>query len=77
MKTPSIRPAILVLMALALSATTISSIANGNETAISAGEHIGGAILVSWFAVRVVGHLVDNYRTAAVRRNQQRHTPRQ
>jgi hypothetical protein len=77
MKTPSIRPAILVLIALALSAPTISSVAAGNEPAIPAGEHIGGAILVSWFAVGVVGYLVDNYRSAAARRNQQRHTPPQ
>jgi hypothetical protein len=32
---------------------------------------------VSWFAVGVVGHLVDSYRSAAVRRNQQRHSPPQ
>jgi hypothetical protein len=75
MKTPSIRPAILVLMALALSAPTISSIADGNEPAVTAGEHIGGAIIVSWLAVSVLGYLVDSYRAAAVRRNQQRHTP--
>jgi hypothetical protein len=77
MKTPSVRPAILVLMALALSAPTISNIAGGNEPAIAAGEHIGGAIVVSWLAVSVVGYLVDSYRAAAVRRNQQRHTPQQ
>jgi hypothetical protein len=77
MKTPSIRPAILVLIALALSAPTISNVAGGNEPAMAAGEHIGGAILVSWFAVGVVGYLVDSYRSAAVRRNQQRHSPHQ
>jgi hypothetical protein len=77
MKTPSIRPAILVLMALALSAPTISNIAGGNEPAIATGEHIGGAIVVSWFAVGVVGYLVDSYRSAALRRNQQRHSPHQ
>ena len=77
MKTPSIRPAILVLMALALSAPTIANVAGGNEPAMAAGEHIGGAIVVSWFAVGVVGHLVDSYRSAAVRRNQQRHSPPQ
>jgi hypothetical protein len=77
MKTPSIRPAILVLMVLALSAPTIADIAAGSEPAIAAGEHIGGAILVSWFAVGVVGYLVDSYRSAAVRRNRQRHSPPQ
>jgi hypothetical protein len=77
MKTPSIRPAILVLMALALSAPTISNIAGGSEPAMAAGEHIGGAIVVSWLAVGFVGHLVDSYRSAAVRRNQQRHSPPQ
>jgi hypothetical protein len=77
MKTPSIRPAILVLMTLALSAPTIANVAGGNEPAISAGEHVGGAIVVSWFAVGFVGYLVDSYRSAAVRRNQQRPTPHQ
>jgi hypothetical protein len=77
MKTPSIRPAILVLMALALSAPTIANVAGGNEAAMAAGEHVGAAIVVSWFAVGVVGHLVDSYRSAAVRRNQQRHSPPQ
>jgi hypothetical protein len=77
MKTPSVRPAILVLIALALSAPTLAAIARGNEPAIAAGEHIGGAIVVSWFAVSVVGYLVDSYRAASGRRNQQRHTPQQ
>jgi hypothetical protein len=78
MKTPSIRPAILVLMVLALSAPTIASIAGGNEPAMAAGEHIGAAIIVSWLAVGVVGYLVDSYRSAALRRNQQRrHSPHQ
>ena len=77
MKAPSIRPAILVLLALCLSAPTISNIAGGNESAMAAGEHIGGAILLSWGAVSVVGYLVDSYRHAALRRNQQRHSPHQ
>jgi len=77
MKTPSIRPAILVLMVLALSAPTIANIAGGNEPAMAAGEHIGAAIIVSWFAVGIVGYLVDSYRSAALRRNQQRHSPHQ
>jgi hypothetical protein len=77
MKTPSIRPAILVLMVLALSAPTIANIAGGNEPAMAAGEHIGAAIIVSWIAVGVVGYLVDSYRSAALRRNQQRHSPHQ
>ncbi|MGD0808195.1 MAG: hypothetical protein ABSA91_00585 [Acidimicrobiales bacterium] len=77
MKTPSIRPAILVLMALALSAPTISNVASGNDSAVAAGEHVGGAIVVSWFAVGLVGYLVDSYRSAAVRRNQHRHSPPQ
>jgi len=77
MKTPSIRPAILVLMVLALSAPTIANIAGGNEPATAAGEHIGAAIIVSWIAVGVVGYLVDSYRSAPLRRNQQRHSPHQ
>lgn len=77
MKSPSIRPAILVLLALALSAPTIANIFSGNEPAIAAGEHVGAAILVSWFAVRLVGYLVDTYREAAVRRNHQRHSSHQ
>jgi hypothetical protein len=77
MKTPSIRPAILVLMVLALSAPTIANIAGGNEPAMAAGEHIGAAIIVSWIAVGVVGYLIDSYRSAALRRNQQRHSPHQ
>lgn len=72
MKSPSIRPAILVLMALALSAPTISNIASGNEPAVAAGEHIGAAIVVSWLAVALVGYLVDSYRVAAARRQQHR-----
>jgi hypothetical protein len=77
MKTPSIRPAILVLMALALSAPTIANVAGGNEPAVAAGEHIAGAIVVSWIAVGVVGYLVDSYRSAALRRHQHRHSPPQ
>jgi hypothetical protein len=77
MKNPSVRPAILVLMALALSAPTISNIASGNEPAMAAGEHIGAAIVVSWLAVSLVGYLIDSYRHAALRRNQQRPSPPQ
>ena len=48
MKTPSIRPAILVLMALALSAPTIANVAGGNEPAMAAGEHVGCLLYTSY-----------------------------
>ena len=65
------RPAIFVLLTLALSAPTLANILAGNESAVGAGLHLGAAILVSWAAVGVVGHLLDNYRSAARRRGQQ------
>jgi len=73
MKNPALRPAVFVLLALALSAPTLANILAGNESALGAGLHLGTAILVSWAAVGVVGHLVDSYRAAAFRRAQHQH----
>jgi len=70
MKRTSMRPAIFVLLTLALSAPTLSNILGADESAMNAGEHLGAAILVSWAAVAVVGYLVDSYRAAALRRDQ-------
>lgn len=73
MKHKSMRPAIFVLIALVLSAPTLASVAGGTDPAVGAGEHLAAAVLVSWGAVSVVGHLVDSYRAAALRR-EQRHS---
>ncbi len=62
MKSKSMRPAIFLLMAVALSASTLFNVASGSESALDAGERIGAAILISWLAVGTVGHLVDRYR---------------
>ena len=62
MKHKSMRPAIFLLMTLALSASTLLNIVAGSESAMGAGEHIGAAILISWLAVGTVGYTVDRYR---------------
>lgn len=79
MKAASMRPAIFVLLALALSAPTLANILGGRDSAMNAGVHLTAAILVSWVAVAVVGHLVDSYRSAAMRRAQhhRQHAPHQ
>jgi hypothetical protein len=56
------RPAIFLLMALALSASTLLNVVSGSEPATGAGEHIGAAILISWLAVGTVGYTIDRYR---------------
>jgi hypothetical protein len=66
MKSKSMRPAIFLLMALALSASTLLNVASGSEAALDAGEHMGAAIVISWLAVGTVGHLVDRYRAHAL-----------
>jgi hypothetical protein len=67
------RPAIFVLLTLALASPTLANIVNGSDSAVSAGVHLGAAILISWLAVGVVGHMVDSYRAASFRRAQQQH----
>jgi hypothetical protein len=64
------RPAIFILLTLALSAPTLANVLDGADSAIDAGLHLGAAILVSWAGVGLVGYLVDNYRSAALRRAQ-------
>jgi hypothetical protein len=68
MKQSSLRPAIFILLALALSAPTLANILSGADSAVGAGEHLGAAIVVSWAAVSLVGYLVDMYRVATARR---------
>ncbi len=62
MKRKSMRPAIFLLLTLALSASTLLNVVNGSEAALATGEHIGAAILISWLAVGTVGYTVDRYR---------------
>jgi hypothetical protein len=80
MKAPSLRPAIFLLLTLALSATTLLNIADGSESALDAGIHLVAAILIARLSVLMVGHLVDSYQAnAAGRRAQhqaQRNEPR-
>jgi hypothetical protein len=73
MKSSSMRPALFILLALGLSASTIGNVIGGSDSAVGAGEHLGAAILISWFAVGVVGHLVDNYRNTVFRREAAEH----
>jgi len=68
-KHPSMRPAVFILLTLALSTPTLANIVGGSESAMGAGERLGAAILVSWAAVSVVGHLVDKYRVSVARRS--------
>jgi hypothetical protein len=77
-KSKNIKPALLVLLALVLSAPTLANILSGSVSAASAGMYLAGAILVSWLAVGTISYLVDSYRTAALRRQyeQERHSPR-
>jgi membrane protease YdiL (CAAX protease family) len=73
MRSPSIRPALLVLIALALAAPTLVNLTEGAISAASAGEHLAGAIIVAWVGVSIVGHMVDSYRAAVIRRQHRRH----
>ena len=77
MKHKSMRPAIFVLLTLALSAPTLLNILAGADSATNAGVHLAAAILLSWGAVGTVGHLVDGYRASAHRRAQQQHLQHQ
>ncbi len=65
MKNPTMRPAVFVLLALALSAPTLGNILNGSDSTDTAGGHLAAAVLISWVAVRLVGHLLDNYRASS------------
>jgi hypothetical protein len=69
-KRTSMRPAIFILLTLALSAPTLANVLGGADSAIDAGLHLAAAILVAWAAVGFVGYLVDNYRSATLRRAQ-------
>lgn len=64
-KVPSARPAVLVLLSVALSLPTLSNIVNRSISSIDAGEHLVGAIVVSWVGVTLVGRLIDSYRAAS------------
>jgi hypothetical protein len=66
------RPAIFVLLALVLSASTLANIVHGADSAAGAGLHLGAAILISWVAVGTVSHVVTGYRAAALRRAHER-----
>lgn len=72
MKNPTMRPAIFVLLALALAAPTLGNIMSGSDSAVTAGEHLAAAVVVSWVAVRLVGHLLDNYRSSSSNHRAQR-----
>lgn len=73
MTAPSLRPAIFILVALALSAQTLMAVATGATTAVSAGEHLVAAVLISWASVSVIGRLVDGYRVSILHREQRQH----
>jgi hypothetical protein len=77
LKHKSMRPAIFVLLTLALSAPTLLNVLAGADSATNAGVHLGAAILVAWAAVGIVGHLVDSYRAAAHRRARHQHLQHQ
>lgn len=68
-KRGSARPGVLVLLALALSAPTLSNLLSGSDSTVDAGVHLGGAVVIAWVAVTVVGHLFDSYRAASLRRD--------
>lgn len=62
------RPAIFLLLTLALAAPTLVNIADGSDSAVSAGIHLVGAILVARLSVLTVGYLVDSYQASAANR---------
>jgi hypothetical protein len=70
-KTKSARPAILILLVLALGATTLEHLASGSISTTSACFHLAGAIVVAWAGVSLVGSVIDNYRLAVMRREEQ------
>jgi hypothetical protein len=67
-KQKTVRPALLVLIALLLSAPTLANVLAGSEAMTDAGEHLAGAVIVAWLAVAVVGHMIDSYRTSSFHR---------
>jgi hypothetical protein len=67
MKNPNARPAFFILLTLVLSASTLANIMNGSDSAVSAGEHLAAAIVISWVAVRLVSYVVDTYRGSVFR----------
>jgi hypothetical protein len=75
-RSPSTRPAVFVLLVLALSAPTLGNVIGGRDSGVAAGEHFAGAIVVSWVAVSLVSHLVDGYRAALARRHAPERRPR-
>jgi hypothetical protein len=72
-KRKSMRPAIFILIALALSAPTLMAVVSGSAPALSTGEHVGAAIVVARMAVSTVGYLVDSYRAHALAQRPGRH----
>jgi hypothetical protein len=70
---PSIRPALLVLMALALASPTLANLLKGSVSAVSAAEHLVGAIVVAWVAVSIVGYTVDSYRSSVLQHEYNQH----
>jgi len=69
-KQKAARPAVLVLLALLLSAPTLANVLAGSEGATDAGEHLAGAVIVAWVAVAFVGHMIDNYRASSLKRGE-------
>lgn len=67
----SIRPAIMILLVLALGSTTLEHLANGSVSVTTGCLHLAGAIVVSWAGVSLVGSVVDSYRLTVVRRQQE------
>lgn len=72
MKPNSMRPAIFLLLAVALAAPTLVNITEGSDSALDAGIHLVAAVLVARFSVLMVGHLVDTYQTSAMHRRAHR-----
>jgi hypothetical protein len=66
------RPAVFILLTLALSAPTLANVLTGSDSALNAGEHLTAAIVISWFGVGVVGYLIDSYRAAVAQREDRR-----
>jgi hypothetical protein len=71
MKVKSIRPAIMILLVLALGAVTLEHLADGSVPVTTGCLRLAGAIVVSWAGVSLVGSVVDSYRLSVLRRQQE------
>ncbi|MGC8626011.1 MAG: hypothetical protein ACP5VR_00405 [Acidimicrobiales bacterium] len=71
MQAKTVKPALFVFLSVVLSAPTLANILAGSVSAVSAGAHLVGAILISWAAVGTLSYLVSTYRASVAHQQHQ------